>query len=237
MADVISIFRNRDPREVPMYSIGRAAHHIGVPASTVRAWAVGQPYLASQGRSGAFPPVIDVPPGKPPRLTFNNLAELFVLAALRRDNNLNLSAIRNAIENTRRSSNSAHPLLTMDFVTDGVKLYLQESGDRLLDVSSGLGGQYAIPAAIQSQLRRIEIDNNMAIRLYPLIQDDDHRPVVIDPEVSFGKPTINGTGVAVSVVAGFVKAGETPERVAREFGMAEKDVQAAAAWWHERAAA
>jgi hypothetical protein len=34
-----------DPREAPAYRMGEAAHYLGLSASTLRAWTVGQLYL------------------------------------------------------------------------------------------------------------------------------------------------------------------------------------------------
>jgi uncharacterized protein (DUF433 family) len=60
--------------------------------------------------------------------------------------------------------------------------------------------------------------------------------VVIDPQLSFGKPTVVGTGVTVAVLADFVKAGESTKRLAREFKLAERDVKAVVEWFTREAA-
>lgn len=54
--------------------------------------------------------------------------------------------------------------------------------------------------------------------------------VSIDPEVSFGRPVLRGTRVQVSVAADLAVAGETPERIAQEFGVDTKTVRSAIAW-------
>ncbi len=51
--------------------------------------------------------------------------------------------------------------------------------------------------------------------------------IAVDPEVRFGKPVIEGTRVPVALVVGAVAAGDTPEEVAREYGIAVEDVRAA----------
>ncbi len=51
--------------------------------------------------------------------------------------------------------------------------------------------------------------------------------ITVDSEVRFGKPVIEGTRVPVSVVVGAVAAGDTPEEVAREYGISIEDVRAA----------
>ena len=41
----------------------------------------------------------------------------------------------------------------------------------------------------------------------------------VDSEVHFGKPVIEGTRVPVAVVVGAIAAGDSPEEVAREYGI------------------
>ena len=67
-----------DLRDLPAYSVAEAAHHLSVPPATIRYWAIGQgPYLA-------LIEVPEVPKGEPTLLSFLNLVELHVLAAIRR---------------------------------------------------------------------------------------------------------------------------------------------------------
>jgi hypothetical protein len=42
MGKVIDLYGGRDPRELPMYSIGEAAVYLGVPRSTLATWVRGQ---------------------------------------------------------------------------------------------------------------------------------------------------------------------------------------------------
>jgi uncharacterized protein (DUF433 family) len=237
MTNVVSIFGDIDPREVPLYTVRQAAHYLGDPASTVRAWTVGQDYPKAHGRRGRFKPLIKLRPGRPARLTFNNLIEAYVLRTLRRAHQVELSTVRQAIANVTRQLGDPRPLLSRDFATDGVRIYLREL-DGLLEVSTGAGTQYAIREVIEVGLNRIERSpRGLAERLYPYRNSvDEPRVVAIDPRTSFGKPTIQGSGVAVDVVADLVSAGESPARVAREFGISKEEVDSAVTW-HRRAAA
>lgn len=237
MTNVISIFGDIDPREVPLYTVRQAARYLGDPASTIRAWTVGQDYPKAHGRTGRFQPLIELPEGRPARLTFNNLIEAYVLRTLRRAHEVELSAVRRAIANVTKQLGDPRPLLSRDFATDGVRIYLSMI-DGMLEVSTGAGNQYAIPKVIEVGLARIERSaNGLAERLYPYRQDvNEPKVVAIDPRTSFGRPTISGSGVAVDVVADLIAAGEKAERVAREFGISKQAVNSAVAW-HQRAAA
>ena len=52
--------------------------------------------------------------------------------------------------------------------------------------------------------------------------------VVVDMRRAFGQPIFAGTGTRVADVAGMIKAGESTETVADEFGISVSDVRASA---------
>ena len=64
-------------------------------------------------------------------------------------------------------------------------------------ISASESGQLTIRELIKAHLRRIEHDTSgLAARLYPFTRQnnlDQPRIVVIDPLISFGRPTIAGT--------------------------------------------
>ena len=75
---------------------------------------------------------------------------------------------------------------------------------------------------IKAHLRRIDRDQSgIAVRLYPFTrkrQPDEPKLVVIDPAISFGRPTLKGTGIPTAVVASRYKAGESIEELAADYG-------------------
>lgn len=235
MSNVRGIFGDRDPREVPLYTIGQAARYLRMPASTLRAWTVGMDYPTAQSRSGRFEPLIEVSAEPPARLTFNNLIEAYVLHNLRRVREVPLSAVRRAIDNMKRELKRPRPLLTNRFLTDGYHIYVRQFGV-LVDMTAG-GGQTALQGMIEDSLQRIECDaDGLAARLFPYLKRaDEPRAVVLDPELSFGRLTMAGTGVSVDIVADLIEAGESAARVAREFGVKPTTVNQAVEW--HRAAA
>jgi uncharacterized protein (DUF433 family) len=236
MSNVTSIFGDRDPREVPLYTIGQAAGYLHLPPSTVRAWSVGADYPRARGRTGRFKELLHLPGGSPTRLTFSNLVEAYVLAVMRRHHSVPLKHVRQAIANVTKVMGDERPLLSREFATDGVRLYLTEM-DKLLEISTGDGRQYAIPQIISRGLKRIERNSTGVVRFFPFVEDPEEEQIVaIDPRRSFGRPTISGSGVTVDVVADLVNAGEPPDRVAREFGITRNAVNSAVLWQRRLAA-
>jgi uncharacterized protein (DUF433 family) len=121
-----------------------------------------------------------------------------------------------------------HPLAEQKFESDGVSLIVSRFG-QLIAVSEA--GQLAMKEMLAAHLRRIEHDTTgMAIQLYPFTrkrQPDEPKIIVIDPSVSFGRPTIIGTGVATAIVAERYKAGESVDELADDYGCERRHIEEA----------
>ncbi|MBK7013311.1 MAG: hypothetical protein IPH43_12215 [Xanthomonadales bacterium] len=96
-----------DIRNLPLYSPAEAARFLHLPASTVRAWAFGQGYKSKDGAARRFEPVIETADPDARRLSFVNLVELLVLAAIRKEHEVELKQVRSAIEYLRKVSQQA----------------------------------------------------------------------------------------------------------------------------------
>jgi hypothetical protein len=111
--------RRRDPRELPAYRLPEAAHYLRIPVTTLRAWVLGQDYDTAAGRHRHFAPVIRLPSQTPPRLSFINLVEAHVLDAIRRQHEIPLQKVRQALSYLRKIiPSSAYPLADQHFETD-----------------------------------------------------------------------------------------------------------------------
>ena len=81
-----------------------------------------------------------------------------------------------------------------------------------------------LPAA-EAFLQRVEFDdaeNGIVVRLHP---DGRSSPVVIDPEVRFGSPSVYG--IPTESLAEQVRAGDSIESVVQDFNLELDDVIAA----------
>jgi len=187
--------------------------------------------------------VIARPDDSLPLLSFTNLVEIHVLSSIRNIHRVSLQKVREALEYIERSVSADHPLATLDFLTCKKDLIVEAWG-RLLSVS-GSKGQVLLERVVEAYLERIERDGHgAAIRLYPFTrraQDfvaaiDQPRLVVIDPRVSFGRPTIVGTGVPTTVLAERFKAGESIDDLSDDFGCPRESVEEAIRCEHVLAA-
>ncbi len=212
-----------DPRELPAYTVAEAAHYLSVPNATVRYWATGQ---------GSYESLIEVPASKPTLLSFLNLVELHVLAAIRRKHAVPMPKVRAAIDylknNTRHDSDKRHPLISRDLETDGLDLFIERYGE-LINISKD--GQISMREVLSAALHRIERDTKgIPIKLYPFTRNEIHNVpsiVVIDPTLSAGRPVLSGTGLATEIIAERYKAGESIEELALDYERQETEIEEA----------
>ncbi len=212
-------------REAPSYSLAEAARYLRIPISTLRSWVVGRSY-PTRGGAKRFTPLIKAPviTTGPKSLSFMNLVEIHILDAIRRQHNISLPKVRIALDFLRNKFPSRHPLADQSFVTDGASLFVEKYGDLIITES----GQLAIRALIEAHLRRVERDSHgVPVKLYPFTrtrQGDEPRVVVIDPEVAFGQPVLASTGIPTAIIADRLKAGESVDELANDYGRSPEEI-------------
>jgi uncharacterized protein (DUF433 family) len=211
-----------DPRLTPAYSVAEAARYLCMPEATLRSWLVGRLYPVG-GQSKRSRPLIDLDDPQRQFLSFINLVEAHVLAAIRRRHGVKLPKVRTALDYIKRHCHIDRPLVDQTFQTDGLDLFVERYGD-LINVSRE--GQQAMKEIISVYLKRIERDaKGLPIKLYPFTRDTesdaapkyDPRVVVMNPSISFGRPVIAGTGIPVSSIYERYKAGDSVAALAQDF--------------------
>ena len=211
-----------DPGLVPAYTVAEAAHYLRMPEGTLRSWVVGRLYPVV-GQSKRSRPLIYLDDPKRQYLSFINLVEAHVLAAIRRRHGVKLPKVRNALDYVRRQFRVEHPLIKQAFQTDGLDLFVERYGEL---INASREGQRAMKEIIGVYLQRIEWDaRGLPIKLYPFTRDTqaeaapatDPRVVVMNPTLSFGRPVIAGTGIPVSSIYERYKAGDSVADLAQDF--------------------
>lgn len=161
-------------------------------------------------------------------LSFTNFVEAHVLDAIRREHQIPLDKIRNAIRYLRNELGSGHPLADHRLETDGLDLFVSEYG-RLINITRS--GQMAMREVLEGYLKRIERDpKGVAIKLYPFTRKrsiDEPKLVVIDPAISLGRPVLAGTGVPTSAIAERYKAGESVPELAKDYARSTQEIEEA----------
>jgi uncharacterized protein (DUF433 family) len=153
--------------------------------------------LPSRGRVEAFAsadPSLDDPTRE--YLSFINLVEAHVLAAIRRRHGVKLPKVRNALDYVRRHFHLERPLIDQAFQTNGLDLFVERCADL---INASRDGQRAMKEIMDVYLHRMERDaKGLPIKLYPFTRETqseaapvaDPRAVVMNPRVSFGRAVI-----------------------------------------------
>lgn len=197
-------------RTTAAYSMGEAAHYLNLPPTTLRAWCLGQ---------RGFRAVIRLDGKSPWALSFLNLVEAHVLAAIRREHKVPLPAVRKALKYVQDHLDLHRPLVQAAFETDGVSLFVERLG-QLINASKE--GQTAMREILQAHLRRIERDGKgLPIKLFLFTRRDGTAqapsPIVVDPRISFGRPVLVGRSVPTAVLADRFKAGDSLRELAEDY--------------------
>ncbi len=140
-----------------------------------------------------------------------------------------LEKVRTAMNYLSKQFPSRHPMADQEFVTDGLNLFIKKFS-QLINISQE--GQLAIQEVLQAHLHRIERDlKGIPVRLYPFTRkrdlQEEPRAIVIDPQVSFGRPVLAGTGIPTAVIAERYKAGESVDDLADDYGRRRLEIEEA----------
>jgi uncharacterized protein (DUF433 family) len=207
-----------------IYDETLAARALRVPQSTLHWWLQG-----GQRNGRSYEPVLRVEPSKSKTVTWGEFVEARYLREYRRTYRVPLPQVRAFIAALRRESDVAYPLATArPWVGPGRRLLLEAQREANLDPdlwacfepASG-----AVPLLLPGALafyERVEFsdaEDGVAVRVRPL---GPKAPLVIDPHVRYGQPTIRG--IPTEALSGQVRAGDAIEAVADDFNLSLDDV-------------
>jgi uncharacterized protein (DUF433 family) len=194
----------------------------------------GRSYPRQSG-VGAFEPLIQPAQADGSKLSFLNLVEAHVLRALRTHHGVPIKAVRPALDYAVRHLHIERLLLSDALLTNAGELFLDHYGE-LINLSRS--GQLAMRKVLEAHLRRVERDERQVpIRLYPFVAGsvtDGPKPIVIDPRISFGRPTLDGYGISTGAIAQRIDSGESVASLAADYRISADVIEQAVVF--ERAA-
>lgn len=213
-----------------LYGLPEAARILRVANSTLRWWLEGR---------DQYPPVIRSEPTGSTDVTWGEFVEAGLLNEYRK-REVPLQRLRPVIDFLRQQFGVPYPLAHFKpFIGPGRQLLLE--AQKVADIPAHLGvvvevvgGQLILDARVEAFLERVDFAaqaEQWAERLYPAGRAS---PVVIDPELSFGTPTVRG--IRTEVLAELVDAGEPPELVADDYGLNLEELKAALSYEWQPAA-
>jgi uncharacterized protein (DUF433 family) len=189
----------------PSYPIAEASRLVGISNGRIARWLRGYEYTyevasGTEIRGGSQEPVVQRTVSEESSyVTFLELIDLLYVKKFL-DKNFSLYHIRKLLNDARKYTNIPH-FASSRFLAYGNKIFLDQKksskGSNLIALLTG--GQFAFREIIEQIGDKIDFENitgyELASRLYPLGKNGD---IVIDPRISFGKPTIIGYRITTS---------------------------------------
>ncbi len=213
--------------ETPIYGVSEAAQYLRVPQNTLVYWVKG---------GGSIPPLIKLSSIDPPRLSFTNLLECYMLSSMRAIYDVRIPKVRKALTNLAKYVQHKHPLIEQAFQTDRRDLFIEHLGG-IVNLSKH--EQILMPGVMELYLERIERDPKGLFKLYPFVMErkpGEPRLIQINPAVGFGKPVISGTGISTAVISSRFNARESIGDLAAEYGVDPRQIEEAIRWEQTTAA-
>jgi len=205
---------------VPLFTIDEAAHHLGLPRTTLKDW--------THRQAGPAPLVHRIVNPKAPRaasLPFVAVIEAHVLRGFR-DLGLSAQGLRQSVANLRENLNDEYALATRKVATDGVDLLVDMSQHgQPAEWTRAADTQMAIREVIQDYLQFVywETDRYAKRLRLKTYQGAD---VIIDPRFAFGQPVLERQKIRIEDILDAFWAGEGYVTIANEFGVKADEVEA-----------
>jgi uncharacterized protein (DUF433 family) len=221
-----------------VYTLSQAGSLIGERPSTISRWLFGCSYAraaldgrAKQTSGPLWKSQYDEDVVGERLIGFNDLMELRVVRQFVK-RGLSLQFIRRCLDNARiKFGDNAYPFSSKRFETDGLEIYLSTGSEAPFKDTIALSdGQYVFRKIIQrSLIAGVEFQGNVAKRWFP---EQVSKPVIVlDPEISFGEPIIQASGVPTAALYGLYVANGAGspaiQSVARIYDVTALDVRSA----------
>ncbi len=220
----------------PAYSIAEASRLVDIKSWTVRRYLQGYRYDYSRWgsvRKRTQPPVVkDETRRQETYASFLDLVDLLIVKELL-SRGFGLPTLRKALDEARQHLETPHLGRNVFFTSGNQEIILRLPKDGGM-IALLTGGQTAIQEIIESLSDKLEFEDitkfGFASRWYPKGMSGR---IVIDPEISFGRPTLIGRGMATNNIYDlFLGENEKIEPVAKWFNIPVSEVQAAVQFEH-----
>lgn len=211
--------------EREMYTEAAAARLLRVAPATLHYWLEGRTRGAK-----TYKPVIRVDATGSNRVTWAEFVESGLLRQYRRAHNVPMVELRAFIASLRDRLGVPYPLAHARPFVSGNKLVLEAQSQARLGAEFALvaevGGQYILTPPAQEFYERVTWEGDIAARWRPAA--DPNSPVIMDPNVRFGAPSVGG--ISTSILREQDLAGEDETGLAQTFGLTLAQVRWALAY-------
>jgi len=217
--------------DTPIYNPAYVSRLINLSTGRIKRWLKGYEFSYTSSSSGKEvlshkDPVIGREDSEMPNYaSFLDLIDLlFVKQFLARG--LSLQKIRKALTEAQALI-GGHHFAQRSFFTDGKNIYMQIKNDSESLIELLSGGHWVISQFIKELAQQIEFDEptGFAAKWYPLGKSG---LVVIDPKISFGRPTLIGKSISTDNVFNcYLGENENISKVCKWLDLNQEQVNAA----------
>ncbi|HEX8094492.1 DUF433 domain-containing protein [Jatrophihabitans sp.] len=207
-----------------MFAEAEAARLLRLPQGTLHYWLDG----GSQGGK-VHKPIIRVEPTGSRAVTWAEFVEAGLLRSYR-NHRVPMTELRAFIDLLRNEYGVPYPLAHQQPFVSGRQLVLEAQ------TATKLGAEFCLVAFANDQLilttpsqefvERVRWVDDIAVAWRP--HDDPNSPVVMTPDVRFGRPAVGG--ISTDVILEHEQAGEETSEIASAFGLPIDSVQWALAY-------
>lgn len=217
--------------DTEMFTEAEAARLLRLPQSTLHYWLEG-----GVRRGKSYQPILRLEPTGTRTTSWAEFVEAGLLRGYRR-HRVPMTELRAFIDQLRNDFGVPFPLAQRQPFVSGRQLVLEAREAAGLDADFCLvayaSGQLILTPASQSFVERVIWDGDIAAGWRP--HDDPHSPVLMAPDVRFGRPAVKG--VSTQVLWEHDEAGEDPDEIAAAFDLEPEDVRWALAYENSARAA
>lgn len=205
-------------RTQPMYSFKEVARLSGLSITTVRNWLLG--YTVEERQVS---PLLKAPPDAT-YCSFINLIEVMVAARFRKAERTKYEVVKRTYENAKNLYSFEHPFansnLKLKAIGGHIVHMIREKGSlQAIDTPE----QYTLPNLVVEMMEQLEYELELASRWYPV---GKKIPIVVDPYISAGVPTIQGRGITVeNIERRFYVGKQTWEFIAKDLELERSVVE------------
>ena len=214
---VMSTPLNRRLR-LPAYTTAESATLVQTKPQTVSRWFHSySPVFANQKERRAG-------------LSYLQLVEV-AFAASFRELGVSLQRVRKAHQYLANVFQVEYPFAQLQVRTDGAHILSELEqvgrGHQQRMIVADAAGQQVWPELIADRIAQFDYEFDLALRWHPRGR---RVPIVVDPRISFGAPTVESAGIATWVLRERFQAGETLDELEDDFHVTEEHLRAALAF-------
>lgn len=198
---------------LPAYNISEAARYSGTSAQTITYWHY------EPSKHGVL-----LPKAKHKPLSYLQLVEVAFVATFRALG-VSLQRIRKAREYACTTFNAEYPFTEQRWLTEGYHVLLdlrdiegETEYNKLIFADKA--GQEAWQTMVGDRFAEFDYEHGLALVWHVAGR---HSPIIIDPRIAFGTPTIDG--IATWIIKGRIEANEGISEIKDDFGLTEEQIK------------